>query len=384
MKKNIENIKILHCPKNIVKNPYTLAKHERELGLKSWSVTFEQSNYGKDYDEILWNKNDSLFKREFNRWKLLIRAIFKYDIIHFNFGQSITPKWYNTEVLKSQIKNKFIIKLYQLYAKIFEMKELWLLKKLGKIIAVTYQGTDARQIDYCQENFKITFANEFDYNKFLKQQDNHTRWEIKTFEKYADLIYSLNPDLMHVLPQKTKFMPYAHVNLNVWKVKENNDKKNKVPLIIHAPTHRKIKGTKFILEAVGKLKEEGIAFDFQLIEGLSNKEARIIFEKSDILIDQLLAGWYGGLSVELMALGKPVICYIREEDLKFIPKEMKCDIPIINATPETIYNVLKTYLLKDKSEYIELGKKGRSYVEKWHDPKKIAASLRNDYLEKIN
>ena len=68
---------------------------------------------------------------------------------------------------------------------------------------------------------------------------------------------------------------------------------------------------------------------------LSNKEARKRYETADILIDQLLAGWYGGLAVELMALGKPVICYIREDDLKYIPKEMRDELPIINAN--TLY-----------------------------------------------
>jgi glycosyltransferase involved in cell wall biosynthesis len=82
-----------------------------------------------------------------------------------------------------------------------------------------------------------------------------------------------------------------------------------------------------------------------------------------------------------MALGKPVICYLRESDLKFIPEEMKREIPIIEATPETVYQVLKTYLTVRREELQQIGRNGRSYVENWHDPLRIAARLKKDYEE---
>jgi len=85
------------------------------------------------------------------------------------------------------------------------------------------------------------------------------------------------------------------------------------------------------------------------------------------------------LAVELMALGKPVICYIREGDLKFIPEKMRQDLPIINANPNTIYHVLKEWLTIRRKELPELGKRSRIYVETWHDSRKIAAMLKTEY-----
>jgi len=83
-----------------------------------------------------------------------------------------------------------------------------------------------------------------------------------------------------------------------------------------------------------------------------------------------------------MALGKPVIAYIREEDLKFIPTKMKDELPVINATPDTIYRVLKKYITVDKNKLVSIGKKSRQFVERWHDPIRIAKRLKRDY-EKI-
>jgi hypothetical protein len=80
-----------------------------------------------------------------------------------------------------------------------------------------------------------------------------------------------------------------------------------------------------------------------------------------------------------MALGKPVICYIRDEDLKFIPSQMRADLPFIRATPATIYEVLKTWLTTRKHEIPEIGQRSRTYVETWHDPLKIATNLQTTY-----
>jgi hypothetical protein len=104
-----------------------------------------------------------------------------------------------------------------------------------------------------------------------------------------------------------------------------------------------------------------------------------VYETADILIDQLLAGYYGGLAVELMSLAKPVICYMREEDFKHMPQDMVRDMPVINATPDELYEVLKRCLTTDKHKLRDIGLASRKYVETYHDPIQIAANLISDY-----
>ena len=88
-----------------------------------------------------------------------------------------------------------------------------------------------------------------------------------------------------------------------------------------------MKGTHLLIRVIENLRAEGLDFNFVLIENLSHAEAIERFKEIDVLIDQLLIGWYGGLSVECMALSKVVMCYLRDDDLGFIPKEMKNEIP---------------------------------------------------------
>jgi hypothetical protein len=70
-----------------------------------------------------------------------------------------------------------------------------------------------------------------------------------------------------------------------------------VPVIVHAPTHRAVKGTDVLLDAVAQLRAEGLRFELVLVEGVTRTEARRIYEEADLCVDQLFAGWYGGLAV---------------------------------------------------------------------------------------
>jgi hypothetical protein len=358
-------------------NPQNLARAERRVGLDSWSIVLESVSFAYLADEIYCEKQ-YYFCREIKRWKLLWRALYNFDVIHFNFGQSIMP----TQIFKFSQENltwKLLRNLYNLYAIPFELIDLPLLKYTGKKIFVTYQGNDARQGDYCKAHFDLTFANEVEESYYSSKSDQRKRKRIDKFAKYADRIFALNPDLLYVLPDNAQFLPYAHVDLEDWATPEITTRNSLCPLVVHAPSHRRIKGTQYILEAVSRLKTEGINFDFVLVEGKTNAEARGIYEKADLLVDQLFAGWYGGVAVELMALGKPVVCYIREHDLQFIPSQMRQELPIINATPKTIYAVLREWLTIRKDELPTLGQQSRNYVEKWHNPVKIANYLKSEY-----
>jgi len=371
-------MKILHCPTTIGGNPQSLSKAERELGYDSKSMTLMQNymNYSADYVVFSGSKYSPFnFLR---RIKAIIFSLRNHDVLHYNFGRSIAPA---RIFHRRSSMPYFIIWLYNnLYARWFECMDVAIAKKLGKIIAVTYQGSDARQGWYCTKNCQTHYCHEEGGNKyFTKTGDKIISEQIAKFDKYADLIYSVNPDLLNVLPKRARFMPYANIDPKDWEPCYLPEGDNDIPHIVHAPTDRTIKGTKYILDAFERLKNDGIEFRYTLVENMSHEQAMEVYKSADILIDQLLIGYYGGLAVELMCLGKPVICYLRDEDIKYLPEQMQKDLPIINANPDDIYDVLKECLTTKKSSLRDIGIKGRKYAETWHDPKKIAAGLIDDY-----
>jgi hypothetical protein len=309
------------------------------------------------------------------RWRLLALAMGDYDVIHFNFGQSTMPQRI-PEVASSKAGYPAWSKhLYNVYASILELKDLRLLKLMGKGIVMTYQGNDARQGDFLRSRYKISPADEEGY--YTEKSDCFKRERIEIVDRYADAIFAVNPDLLHVLPTRARFMPYAH--LDIAGIRPVPPSSRSVPLVIHAPSHRGVKGTRFVLDAIKRLKAEGVRLEFVLVEGVSHAEAMRLYADADLLVDQLLVGWYGGLGLELMALGKPVVAYIREEDMGFVPSGMRADLPVVNATPGSIYDVLRELLTVRRHELEMLGMRSRRYVETWHDPIRVASMLNTTY-----
>ena len=105
---------------------------------------------------------------------------------------------------------------------------------------------------------------------------------------------------------------------------------------------------------------------FTLVEGLSNSEAQKVYDSADILIDQLIVGWYGGVAVELMARGVPVMCYLNKDDLTVVGQQFSHDLPIINTSIDSIYDDLEKTLILPSKELRNLGVLSRHFVEKYH------------------
>lgn len=358
---------MLHAPTMVGGNPVGLSRAERELGLDSVAVSLEDTPFRYEVDEVIWNAGDRAVAREWKRWRLILRAVREFDVVHFNFGSSLAPRRAAPEANAA----------YAAYARAFEFRDLALLRRAGKGIVVTYQGDDARQGDVSARFYDLSLADVPGY--YSDDADAATRRGIAAFDRYADRIFALNPDLVSMLPHRAEFLPYSHIDPGAWEPRYGPG--SDVPVVVHAPTHRAGKGTAHVLAAVEQLRSEGIELDLQLVEGLSHADARALYERADIAVDQLIAGWYGGFAVELMALGKPVVAFIRDEDLVHIPAAMRADLPVVSARPETVVDALRELVTMAPARRAELGRASRAYVQRWHDPRAIAAKLKLVYEE---
>lgn len=345
-------MRVLHLPHSTGGNAWNLSQGEKRLGLTSTVMITDPTQYSDDCDICV--QSSSKYLRLLRYMLFCIRMASRYDLIHYNWGSML-----------------------------FETKKLGLFgwdlkyfKRRGKVIAVTFQGSDARQAKYCVNHFDTTFYTADDVVE-LAERDAFIAQRISFYEKNADLIYATNPDLLRVLPERARFRPYTKLQPSEWEPAYSDYTASKT-VIVHAPTKRNVKGTSYILAAIERLQAEGYEIDFRLLENIPNREVIAFYKEADLIIDQLLIGWYGGFAVECMALGKPVMCYIRESDMEYIPAEMNRDMPIIRVTRENLYERLKQ-TLDDKERLAQVARASRAYVEKWHDPTKIASSIIADY-----
>lgn len=136
---------------------------------------------------------------------------------------------------------------------------------------------------------------------------------------------------------------------------------NELVRIAHAPSNRAKKGTDAVIAACMELPVE-----LDLIEGVKHDEARRRYTQADLIVDQLVVGWYGLFAIESMATGRPVITYLHNDAVALTERAYGVQVPIVNATKDTLVEKLRP-LVESAQLRRELGEQGRAYVERVHD-----------------
>jgi len=371
-------LRIVHCPSSAAGVPQGMAHYESVRGLESRCFSYQAHIFGYEDGKtvyILAGSNPLVWFRKGLQFAI---AVFRADVIHFNFGHSMLPA--TLDPTASGRMAAGVKRLFNFLFRPFEMIDLLVLRWMGKKTIMLYQGSDARQKRYCLENHEITFADQFpSYNE---ETDCQKQFRIRRVEKWCDHVLSVNPDLLDVLPPGATFHPYPNITIDADEP-VYPEPKGEV-CILHAPSNRATKGSDLIIEALEELKREGVPLRLNLVEGISHEELLEQVAEADLVVDQILSGWYGGFSVEAMSLGKPVVCYIRESDLEHLPPGMAEDLPFIQADPTSFKKVMRELIVNRVDELNALGRKSRAFVEAWHHPAILAEERESLYRELLN
>jgi hypothetical protein len=248
--------------------------------------------------------------------------------------------------------------------------ELPLLKLLGKIVIVSAYGADVRvekttralgAYNCCMDCTQRLVACICDA---AKAQRN-----LAHVHRYADLTLSMG-DMIEYTPGSRNDVFYWAIDLKKWPYVGASPTSRPVK-VIHAPNHPQFKGTRFLVDCVKQLQEEGYAVELVLVQQMSNEAAMELYKQADIAADQFLIGWHGNFAVEAMALGKPVIAYLRKPEA-YLPRGTDC--PIVSANPDTLKSAL-VRLIENPTLRVELGIRGRRYVEQVFSLEQVGARM---------
>lgn len=143
--------------------------------------------------------------------------------------------------------------------------------------------------------------------------------------------------------------------------------------IVHAPSSLEKKGTRYVVEACKQLP-----VDLDVVHGVRNEEALERYKQADIVVDQVLRDWHGILSIEGMALGKPVVTSLDEDAVRETEEHFGRKVPIVPATKDDLVEKLRT-LVDSFAERKRLGEAGRAYVEEVHDVERMTDRLLDIY-----
>lgn len=235
-----------------------------------------------------------------------------------------------------------------------DYRDLYQIREQGKPIVMHHWGNDVRLRQLASKNNPYVYAEDSPPDERIHQTLHNLSGVIREAIVQDYEVYSyVAPyyERVHVVPIAIDLDRFAPC----YPTRECPK-----PLIIHAPTNPDFKGTYFIENAIERLKLR-YNFEYKKIAGVSHQEAARLYREADIVIDQIRCGSHGLFSVEAMALGKPVIAYIRDD----VRAKFPADLPIVNANPDTIYEQIQ-FLLTQPEARVALGKAGRAYAERVH------------------
>ena len=312
------------------------------VGIEAETVLIERNKFSYPYDVYLDVKFSD--KRRFipDLEKILaffIKSMFKYDVFHFHSGISTLI---NRE-----------LKIYRLFK---------------KKLFVEFHGSDIR--DYK----KFSEINKSDDVEKIALPDATVKRN-RAICEIAEGIILHDDELIPYLPEVTTpiYVVPLRVIISDYEPRFVDENAERIT-IVHAPSNKRIKGTEYVLQAVERLQKMYDNIDLILVENKTKDEAKEIYKKADIIVDQFVLGTYGVFSIEGMALGKPVVTYISEEMSAALPEEL----PLVSADKFTLYEELEKLVL-DGPLRKKLGENGRKYAETYHDNLVIAQVLKNIY-----
>ncbi|MGH2360122.1 MAG: glycosyltransferase [bacterium] len=254
--------------------------------------------------------------------------------------------------------------------------ELPLLKLLGKKVIVSAYGADVRierttralgRYNCCMDCTQRLVACICD--------EDRARRNLAHVQRYADSTLSMG-DMIEYTPGSRNDLFYWAIDLKKWPFVGVSLSSSPVK-VLHAPNHPQFKGTRYLEACIKRLQDEGYPVQLILVTELNNEEAKELYKQADIMADQFLIGWHGNFAVEAMALGKPVVAYIRKPEV-YLPRGVEC--PIVNANPDTLRHALVT-LIENPTLRYELGVKGRQYVEQVFSLERVGARMDRLYRQ---
>lgn len=351
----------------ILSQPYDITRGLRDIGINADYALWD--DYGENWLIKGWDENLNmdkikhpfkLFKTKTQMAKFISKVSIKYDIIHFHSRPTMC---YENHLLSTYSDTKF-------------------LKKLGKKLFVSFWGCDIRNwkndIKYkwspcnrCQPsrklycsiaNYKtITAARKY-CNAMFSSGDLKIEYPEMIWGNLAIDTKDISPDIKHNIPEKY-VIPRDSDEILIYHAFGNSGKRPDV------------KGSGYIEKAMANLIQKGYNIKYMFVDNVPIQDIKYIQVQADIVIDQLCAGWYGTNAVECMALGKPVISYLRDDILKICPNE---NLPVINANPDTIEQTIAN-TIDNKSYLNNTGEISRRYTTKYHDRTEVAKEFLKYY-----
>jgi len=373
-------LRILHLPVDLGGHPAALARAQRALGHDAVAANLAWSPFGfhgdVDYG-VEPGRPSRLLRREFGRAVLFARSL-RADVVHAHFGQtlcSIRP-FPIADPSRRGIAERLTVEA----ARRLWLADVGLWRRLGKAVAMTFYGDDARLVEGAAARNPWTHLTLPDLAAAYAARDPWKRRLGSRLAAAGVILFAANPDLLETLPEGTDFLPYGAVDVVP---QAPPIRPERTLRLLHLPSDRSVKGTDMVIATVERLRAEGVDCRLTVAEGLPHRDVLPAILRHDAFVDQLRVGWYGNAAVEAMAAGRPALAHIAPDGLARIPAGMAAELPVVAATPDTLAARIRELVAMEPAAIRELGARARAFVARWHAPEAVARRTLEAYATRL-
>lgn len=186
-------------------------------------------------------------------------------------------------------------------------------------------------------------------------------------EKFDGPKFVSTPDLLDDVAGAI-WLPVV-VDTEVWRPVSEPPLQRRVPVVVHAPSNKALKGTHLIEPVLERLQDDGL-IEYRRIENVPPADVPKFVADADIVLDHFGIGNYGVMTCQAMAMGRVSVSHIHERVRSRVPTE----IPTIEATPDDLADVVRR-ILDDREWARALAAGGPAFVAAYHDGRKSAEVL---------
>jgi glycosyltransferase involved in cell wall biosynthesis len=337
---------VLHAAAEIAGQASILCRALRERGIDATALAYNAQYPAYPTDVLVPHDGKPAVPRLLGYLSTAARFIGRYDLVHVHFGRSLVPPW---------------------------NLDLPVHRALGTKLVFHFHGCDARNRALMLARHPMSAACE-ECDPFCVP--DRQRRAIAQSKEFGFRTFVSTPDLLESVPH-AEHLPVA-LDVAAWAAfpeQASRGRGDDRVVALHVPTNRLIKGTRWIEAGLATAMAADPRLSFRLLENAPWSAVREAMAEADIVVDQVFLGWYGLVAVEAMALGKPVVGFIRPD---FEERARALDLPLVRCTRDDVGAVVAA-LAADPARRAALGEAGRAYARRVHDARVIADRLAATY-----
>lgn len=260
------------------------------------------------------------------------------------------------------------------------LDDLPALRDAGLSAAVVLHGSEVRDLrEHARRYPASPFAGEWDerWERMQRRVEETSELLERLRDEAVPLLVS-TPDLLEHVPD-ARWLPVV-VDVAAFAC-ARPPLQGEVPVVLHAPSNPRLKGTAAVDAVLGELAAAG-RLTYRRLDGVRHDQMPDALAAADVVIDQVVLGNPGVLLTEAMAAGRVVVTHLsdgvrtamRDADPAGEPP------PVIDADPESLRAAVER-ILDDRDSVAALAAHGPAWAARNHDGRRAAQVLRDCLLD---